>query len=698
MKFNILLITFLLFFKICSAQSNTHQQQLEKIKKECESIQAAFSGNPGSFEELVKKANEGLALSKEDEHEYRFAFHMAAGSGYYYQQNFEKTKDEFEKAYREAEKAKLLEKSTKPLGHLVSVYFYLGQTDKADEAARKLKQIADANPSLPNLSDIYYNLGMYNQQQKMYFSIALGHFLKSAELQKASVDTSTTHKTKLDYGLKLMMVSEIYLYLKQPEKALEYLKMTEPYLGQSSVVHIAVYGKYVRSYVLLDNRAEALKYYNKLFETAKKIPGKWSELVSSNLKMSEMEIKHKNYPQAKSYIDKANKQALIDNKPIMTTSVNLAYGDYYKEIGQPEKAVSYYRNSAKASAQFNKEQYAELLKSLTEIEITLGETKQAAATYKQYIAVADSLNQEKIALNIAEMEAVFQNKSKQVQINDQQTELDFNKKQKLWLAGAAGLLGLVVLLLVVIYRNKRKAADSLDTKNKELEKVVFALNEANQTKAKLFSIISHDLRSPISQVYQFLKLQQLNPKLLNETQRSELSEKIQTATGTLLETMEDLLLWSKTQMNQFTTDIQPTELFQLTNQCIALLKLNMDARNIRTNNFIPEKSIIQTDPSYLQTIVRNLLQNAVKASEEGGLITLGFTSEPDRQTLWIENSGPPFTQEAYRNIISQKNNGQGLSGLGLRLIDELSEKTGLKIAFENPGENLTRALIVFGER
>jgi signal transduction histidine kinase len=696
MKLRNLFIIFLLLSQLCQAQGNTHQQQLDIIKKECERIQAAFSGNPGSFEELVKKANEGLSLAKANEHEYRFAFHMAAGSGYYYQQNFEKTKIEFEKAYEEAEKAKLLEKSTKPLGHLVSVYYYLGQSDKADEAAQKLKNIAETHPELPNLSAIHYSLGLYNQQQKMYFSIALGHFLKNAELQKASLDTATAPKAKLDYGVSLMMVAEVYLYLKQPEKALEYLKMTEPYLGQSMVLDISVYGKYVRSYTLLNNKPEALKYYNKLFDTAKQTTGKWSELVSSSLKMAEMEMKSKNYPQAKVYIDKANKQALIDNKAIMTSSVDLTYGDYYKETGQPGKAATYYRNSAKASAQFNKEQYAELLRSLTEVEITLGETKQASATYKQYTAVTDSLNKEKIALNIAEMEAVFQNKAKQTQINDQQTELDFNKKQKLWLAGAAGLLALVVVLLFVIYRNKRKSADSLDAKNKELEKVIAALDEANQTKAKLFSIISHDLRSPISQVYQFLKLQQLNPKLLTDIQRSELSDKIQTATGTLLETMEDLLLWSKTQMNQFTTDIQPTELLQVTKQCIGLLQLNMDAKNIQATNLISQNAIINTDPYYLQTIVRNLLQNAVKASDEGGAITLNFSSQKGTSILSIENSGPPFTQEAYKNIVSQKDNGQGLSGLGLRLVDELAEKTGLKIQFENPGENLTRVLVVFG--
>ncbi|HRF25200.1 MAG TPA: hypothetical protein PLR98_13585, partial [Chitinophagaceae bacterium] len=58
-------------------------------------------------------------------------------------------------------------------------------------------------------------------------------------------------------------------------------------------------------------------------------------------------------------------------------------------------------------------------------------------------------------------------------------------------------------------------------------------------------------------MYQFLKLQQLNPDALSNEQKAELNNKIQNATGSLLETMEDLLLWSKTQMNEFKVTMQP---------------------------------------------------------------------------------------------------------------------------------------------
>lgn len=101
----------------------------------------------------------------------------------------------------------------------------MGLQGKADTTAQKLKQIAETNDTLKNKSDIYYNLGVYNQQQKFYYGIALDNFLKSVSLGKAIADTTKTVKLKTDYAVKNMMVADVYLFLKQPEKALQYLEV-----------------------------------------------------------------------------------------------------------------------------------------------------------------------------------------------------------------------------------------------------------------------------------------------------------------------------------------------------------------------------------------------------------------------------------------------------------------------------------------
>ena len=675
-------------FLFTSAQ-NKNQQKLDEKKNSLESIMATFTGKPESFDQMIIEGKEGLAFSTNNDHSYRFLFYQAIGNGYYYKQDFKLAAENFEAAYAQALQGKLIEKSTKPLGNLISVYHYMGLQNQADSAAQKLKLIAETVDTLKNKSDIYYNLGLYNQQQKFYYSIALDNFLKSAMLHKSIVDTATAIKLKTDYGAKLMMVAEIYLYLKQPAKALQYLEEVKPYLNLSKVINITAYGKFIRSYVQLNNKTEALKYYTLLHDTAAISPGKWSELVSSNLEMASLALNEKDFPLAKTYIDKADTQSKLDNREILTSAVNLSYGDYYKAMDDYQQAINYYKIAEPGSAQYNKEQYAELLKSLAAVQILGGNKNDASKTFNKYVSLSDSLTNQKIELNLAEMEAQFQNKNKQQQIELKDTELGFAKKQRLWLIAGLILAGIAALLLIMLYRNKKQSANLISEKNKTLSKLNNDLEESNRTKAKLFSIISHDLRSPISQVYQFLKLQQLNPKLLNEQQKNELSNKIQTATGSLLETMEDLLLWSKTQMSEFKINLQEISITDTVIACQNLLQLNSDAKNVQDEIDIQENHVVKSDKYYLQTIIRNLLQNAIKASLPGSVLSIGTKQKNQTIILSIENTGPLFNQHQYEELLKNEETDKMLTGLGLKLTQELCDKMGASLYFSSTSTQTT---------
>ena len=690
-------ITFFLLVSISAvAQKTDHIKLLNEKRSGCEKILAEFSGKPESLNLLIELGRQGLKLANEQDYEYIYAFHQAIGTGNYYKQDFKQAKEHFEQSYAVAVKGEMIDKSLKPLGYLISINYYMGLPRDADEAAEKLKHSLEDVEDPKIRADSYFNLGLYNQQQKFYYGTALENFLKSIELYRPIVDTTKIVKLKTDYAARLMMVSEVYLLLKQPEKALQYLKETEPFLGLALIMDISIYGKYVRSYALLKNKEQALKFYNLLHATAAKTNGNWSELVSSSLIMSAMSLEEKDYLQAKSYLDKADIQARKDNKEIMTSSVNLSYGDYYKSLKDYKKAAKYYKISEHGSSMYGKEQYLELLKSLARVEMSSGNIQDAELYFDKYLALSDSLTDQKTSLNLAEMEATFQNKNKQLQIDVQNAQLTFARKQSFWLIAGIALTLLIAILLIVIYRNKKSTADLLDKQNKKLTELNSHLQEANQTKAKLFGIISHDLRSPINQVYQFLKLQQLNPSLLNENQKLELGNKIQIATRSLLETMEDLLLWSKSQMNQFTPDIQSIDLKVIIAQSLQLLQLHIDAKKLNVQDEITEPTFVMADPYYLQTVVRNLLQNAINASDVGQNVRIVFVENELWSILSIQNSGTVFTQERYEEIVASTEN--GLSGMGLKLVDEFSRKTGIGIQFENKKEDSTTVNLRFSIR
>lgn len=698
-----LLSVFLLFTSICLAQNSDHIKLLNEKKKTCEDIMGSFSGTSENIEKLITEGKLGLRITSVKDYEYKMLFNNAIGTGYYYKQDFKLAKQHFEQAYDEAVKAKLIEKSLKPLGNLIFIYHYLGLQDKADTAAYTLKKAVDNIDTLKNKGDIYYNLGIYNQQQKFYYGIALSNFLKSVELNKLTVDTAKNLKRKLDYGTKLMMVAEIYLYLKQPNKALQYLNDVKPFLNQSIIVDVSAYGKFVRSYVQLNNKAEALKYYNLLHNAVGAKPGRWSELVSSSLEMANLELKEKDFKQAKFYIDKADKQSKLDNNEVLTSSVNLSYGDYYKAINNYILASKYYKIAEHGSAIYNKEQYADLLKSLAAVEIMLGNKETASSYFNKYISVSDSLNQQKISLNLAEMEAKFQNEYKQQKIgvlnkeNDAKSvQLRQEKITRFLLIGGAILLLIALFSIYLNVRNKQKANQLLDKKNKQLDALNAQLNDANQTKTKLFSIISHDLRSPVSQLFTFLKLQQNHPDSILVAEKSDHREKLMQSSKNLLSTMEDLLLWSKSQMDHFELDMEEIGVQELFDETISLMKGQADVKCLIIKVVSLDFEYIVSDQNFLIIILRNLMQNAINASFPKTVINLyAGLNDAKQKYISISNYGEVISENTIVSLTNEVNVKGKSTGYGFFLVKELAEKINASVLITSNKIDGTEVKIVF---
>ena len=146
--------------------------------------------------------------------------------------------------------------------------------------------------------------------------------------------------------------------------------------------------------------------------------------------------------------------------------------------------------------------------------------------------------------------------------------------------------------------------------------------------------------------------------------------------------MEDLLLWSKSQMSEFKTNIQATNILPIIDSCKSLLQLNSDAKNITYKNVIATDIITNTDAYFLQTIIRNLLQNAIKASPDNSEIEIDAINSTNNLSIYIKNKGETFTQQQYQQILSSEDAAKILNGLGLRLVDELSEKIGAIVEFK----------------
>lgn len=303
--------------------------------------------------------------------------------------------------------------------------------------------------------------------------------------------------------------------------------------------------------------------------------------------------------------------------------------------------------------------------TLSEAQELQGRYDLSLASYKLSVNFKDSIfnSDKRESIKNLEDKRSIELRDKQLKIN----ELEIANRKKLqWLF--MGGIGFLILLggFLLWQSNSRKRA------NKKLEFLNKELDQANQIKTKFFGILNHDLRGPVADLVQFLQLQKDAPDLLDEATKNKME--LQTITGAenLLQSMEDLLLWSKGQMQHFKPVIKPV--------AVRTLFEGIEKHFYGTQgvNFVFENQddpVLQTDENYLLTIMRNLTGNAVKAlkNEPGAIITWRAANKNGKAVLSISDNGPGMKGDELKALYDDTEIVGIKSGLGLHLIRDFAK-------------------------
>ncbi len=210
------------------------------------------------------------------------------------------------------------------------------------------------------------------------------------------------------------------------------------------------------------------------------------------------------------------------------------------------------------------------------------------------------------------------------------------------------------------------------------------------TKDKLFSIISHDLRSPFAGLLTMISIM---VEGFDSYQKEELrdSMKLIRDTSEQMHTlMQNLLNWAKLQTSALEFKPSKLQLESHIRKSTDVFTLNSSKKGIQINSEIPESYYVMADPDLLRIILHNLLGNAIKFSYSGGTILISCTSDQDSITVKISDNGVGMTQLQTENLFKPGNyvsttgtaNEPG-SGLGLILCKEMIEKMNGKIGIES---------------
>ncbi|WP_064965456.1 tetratricopeptide repeat-containing sensor histidine kinase [Tenacibaculum ovolyticum] len=495
---------------------------------------------------------------------------------------------------------------------------------------------------------IYTNIQLTSFNQSLIVK-DYSHFLRGHSFKKKDLDIEALKQFNLIsfdfdfYEVVKIRLGEIYIKEKKYKKALALFleisklsKKEHPYIKQKNIIH--------------------------------------------NIGICHLQLK--NYKEAENYFLESLEDE-NDTLELIFSYTNIAtlYYDQYKD----NIAISYFKKAYDLSRNTeNHDSRRFTSKNMSIIEENRKEFQKALIYRKEMERWKDSLNDQNKIYEVAKLEKEFAVKEKQKEVDILQVKNELQATQRTIFLYAA--IGLLILLSISIYFYREKVK-----RNKIIAHQKENLDVLNATKDKLFSIVSHDLRSSVNAL-----------KTSNSVLLDNLASKNIVALGNLLKKnsaivngayglLDNLLHWALSQTKQGYFEITATRLFFMVEQMAYNYKPLMLEKNIQFENKVLKKAIAFADQESLKLVIRNLLDNAIKFSTKDGIIKVYSRNKQEGYCdLIVEDTGMGMSNDTRLKLLedtlllSKKEHETVIgTGLGLQLCKTMIKKNNGKFSIES---------------
>lgn len=256
----------------------------------------------------------------------------------------------------------------------------------------------------------------------------------------------------------------------------------------------------------------------------------------------------------------------------------------------------------------------------------------------------------------------------------------------------------VILISYCIYYIRKNN----ELQKSDLEAKALILKKSNQEKDKMFSIISHDLRSPLLSLQQYLEF--LSTFDLDIVERKAVENKLLKNTIETQELLTNLLHWSKSKLDGIEMKLSEINLLKELKNTFDIFKTQCNQKNISFKIVIDHYIIVFADKDLLQLVIRNILNNAVKFTSNGGFISLSAELNQQDCTIVVKDNGIGIPENRKNDIFTLKaestfgTNQENGTGLGLMLCKEYIEIQKGKIWFDSDNSGTTFYVSIPGKR
>ncbi len=559
------------------------------------------------------------------------------------------TSRNFTEAIKFYEKALPLFRQLSDTMNMTTCYSYIGISNfnmsKSKEAIASYLEGLKLSKNDPDYSaELLANIGLVHDEMDN-FSEAIRYFRKAVSLNQSIRDTGSL---AVDYDY----LGAAYARMKIPDsavvnyhKALHYfkkIKRTDRYAISLSNI-ATVFPNYP------DSLDKAINYFNLA----------WKKFQELGWLHYEADIQH-------------------------------GIGKVLAKQGKYDEAISSYKKSIELAFRFKREFLLkkQIYQGLSEAYQKKGNYKLAFENQILYAQFNDSAVQKQNFEQIANLEKQYESNRKeneiiQLQAKQELTNIQLADNKKLKILGfivSILLLGLVMVILFK-YFEKQKSNDLLEEKNKKIEKSENELRLLNSAKNKFFTIIAHDLKNPFHTVMGFSYLLSKDYDHFTEDERRKFAKDINQSTNSIFRLLQNLLEWSKSQTGRLLFSPIEVEFKRILDNSVSVLHTLAEQKNIRLKHTYNSDLMIFADPSQIETVLRNLVGNAIKFTPEHGTIEIEAFKTGNEVLVSVTDTGIGLSEEEIQNLfhIDSKvkrrgtNNEDG-SGLGLILCKEFVDK------------------------
>lgn len=520
--------------------------------------------------------------------------------------------------------------------NIAEIYQYLGQQDNSLNYLKKaLKIFSKEGPNSRGVAVVYNTIGSayftasneellkmgVNPIQKN--EIALEQFNKALKIGVINNDNAVQGTANRNLGGVYEAMGQHELALKAYEKSVEHHKKEDDQREITlSLLALGDFYKEEKSYgksTILLLEALEIGQQNKLLDVQR----------SAYLSLSDVEEKKKNFNQSLNYY----RQYILFKDQIFNQEKEKEITRRQLQIDFSVKEKDYQLKQQVTDGELQrqvllaKQQQQQLVLRQQELALSDKEKTLQRLTFLQKQA---DLENDKRAQGDLLKQQQLKAQIKDKEINLQRSELRFNRNINIFLGILAIVLFASAMFVFYAQRKTAKLNKIVSEQKRELEKL-------GKVKDRIFSLVSHDMRTPVNSLISFIQL--LEGGDISQEKLTRYAANLKNTLGYTTAMMENLLNWASSQMEGYKPILEKFDIELCTRDVINSLQITAKQKNIKIENEIKSGTLCLADMNMTSLILRNLISNSIKFTPNNGLIKVNTSYLADRVLIHITDNG-----------------------------------------------------------